>query len=135
MRKLRFVCNEKGRFAHALNRHRRPAPGLQPIGLPALRGAATAVATTAAGALLGLVHAQRTTTEVLAVEALDGLRGIGARHLNETETARAAGVAVGDDAHGLDGAVLSKQLAHFGVGSGERQVANIDLRHAINSYT
>src|SRR5207253_8828195 len=33
--------------------------------------------------------------------------------------------------HRLDGAVLREQLAHLGVSGGKRQVAHIDLRHAI----
>src|SRR5579871_3657629 len=102
----------KGRPPDAPQRgHRRPALRLA-IGLPALRGAAAAVATAAAGTLLRLVHAQRATAEILAVEALDRARRISAGHLHEAEAARAAGVAVGDQAHRLDGAVLREQLAH-----------------------
>src|SRR5262249_10564506 len=72
--------------------------------LPALRGAATPVA--AGAARLSLVHAQWAASELLAIQVLDGARRIGARHLDEPETARPAGVAIGNDAHGLDRAVL-----------------------------
>src|SRR5579862_4898218 len=100
--------------------------------LPALRPAAAAAAVaTAAAALLGLVDPQRPSAQVLAIEVLDGARGIRARHLDEPEATRPAGVAVGDEAYGLDGAVLRKQLADLGVSGGKRQVAHIDLRHAI----
>src|SRR5213082_930297 len=96
--------------------------------LPALRSAAAAVAR---GALLGLIHPQRPPAQLLAVDILDRARGVGARHLNEPEAARPAGVAIGDDAHRLDGAVRREQLADLGVSRGKWQVANIDLRHAI----
>src|ERR1700739_2139337 len=84
-----------------------------------------------AAALLGLVDPQRASTQLLAIQVLDGARRVGARHLDEPEATRPAGVAVGDEAYGLDGAVLSEQLADLGVSGGERQVAHIDLRHAI----
>src|SRR6266550_7162993 len=124
---IRSSHNEKGRSPTPLQA--RTTGPWQPC-LPALRCAA-AVAAAAAGALLGLIHPQRTPAELLAVEILDRARGIGARHLDEPEAARPAGVAIGDDAHRLDGAVLCEQLAHLGVSGGKRQVANIDLRHAI----
>src|SRR5437764_7532822 len=96
--------------------------------LPALRSAAAAVAR---GALLGLIHPQRPPAQLLAVDILDRARGVGARHLDEPETARPAGVALGDDAHRLDRAVLCEQLAHLGVSGGKRQVAHIALRDEI----
>src|SRR5689334_21865313 len=98
--------------------------------LPALRCAAAA-AVTASAALLSLVDAQRATAELLAIEILDGARCVGARHLDEAETARAAGVAIGDDAHRLDGAMLCEQLTDLGVGSRKRQVAHVNSGHAI----
>src|SRR6516162_4112205 len=97
--------------------------------LPALRCAAAAI--TAAAALLGLVDPQRAAAELLAIQILDGARSVGAGHLDEAEAARPAGVAIGDDAHRLDGAVLCEQLTQLGVGGGKRQVAYIDSRHAI----
>src|SRR5439155_23287761 len=124
---IRSSHNEKGRSPTPLQA--RTTGPWQPS-LPALRCAA-AVAAAAAGALLGLIHPQRTPAELLAVEILDRARGIGARHLDEPEAARPAGVAIGDDAHRLDGAVRREQLADLGVSSGKWQVANIDLRHAI----
>src|SRR5262249_44017353 len=47
----------------------------------------------------------------------------------ETEAARAAGVAIGDQAHRFDRAVLREHVSDFTFGSGERQIADIDLRH------
>src|SRR5262249_53099937 len=111
----------------------RPLPSR---GLPALGGAAAAVTATAAAAtttLLSLVDAERATAQVLAIEVLDGARGIRAGHFHEAEAARTTRVPIGDQAHGLHGAVLREQLTHLGIGRGKRQVANIDLRHAINS--
>src|SRR2546429_2332572 len=102
--------------------------------LPALRSAAAAVAAAAvaaAGALLCLVDPQRTPAQLLAIEILNGARCVGARHLHESEAARPACVAVGDDAHRLDGAVLREQLADLTLTGRKRQVSDVDLRHAI----
>jgi hypothetical protein len=65
------------------------------------------------------------TREVDAVEGLDGARGIGARHFHESEAARTAGVAVGDERDLLHGAMLGKQGSKRLIGRRERQVANV----------
>jgi hypothetical protein len=55
----------------------------------------TAAATaTAAGLVLGFVDLERATAEVLAVQRLHGLLGIGRRHFDEAETARTARLAI-----------------------------------------
>src|SRR5215469_7844102 len=58
--------------------------------LPALRGAAAPSA--AAAALLRLVYPQGTSTEVLAIQVLNGPGSIGSRHFNESKAAGPAGV-------------------------------------------
>src|SRR5256886_7404885 len=68
---IRSSHNEKGRSPTPLQA--RTTGPWQPC-LPALRCAA-AVAAAAAGALLGLIHPQRTPAELLAVEILDRARG------------------------------------------------------------
>src|SRR5437660_12143461 len=98
------------------------------LSLPALRSAAAAVAR---AALLGLIHPQRPPAQLLAVDILDRARGVGARHLDEPETARPAAVAIGDDAHRLHGASPLEQRAPPGVCGGKRQGARIALRRAI----
>src|SRR5437660_12026164 len=79
--------------------------------LPARRSAAAAIA--AAGALVCLFDPQRTPAQLLAIEILNGARCVGARHLHESEAARAAADAVGDDMHRLDAAVLRERLADY----------------------
>src|SRR5215813_6542220 len=62
--------------------------------------AAAAAAAAAATVLLrlGLVDRERTTVDLLAVHLLDGVARLGVRReLDETEAARAAGVAIGND--------------------------------------
>src|SRR5690349_4188206 len=100
--------------------------------------AATAAATTtevatrgAALALLGFIDLQRTTTEVFAIERLHGAGGIGIRHFDETETARAAGLAIVHERHLVDGAVGCKEGAHLIFGGRERQISNVKFRHGI----
>src|SRR5579871_895102 len=105
--------------------------------LPAARAAAAATTTTArataaaatAAALLRLVHAQRASAHVLPVEALDRARSVAARHLDEAEAARAAGVAVVDQGDRLDLAMLLEQLANGRFVRRERQVAHVNLGH------
>jgi hypothetical protein len=103
--------------------------------LPALRSAAapSAVpsAAAAAGALLRLIYPQGSPAEVLAIQLLNGLGSVGAGHLNESKAAGPAGVPVGDEAYGLNGAVLREQLTNLTLSGRKRKVSDIDLRHAI----
>ena len=76
----------------------------------------TAAAATAAGAgtILRFIDAEGTTAHVEAVERLHGARGISLRHFDEAEAARPAGLAVGREGNGLDGAVLGEELRTSG---------------------
>jgi len=55
---------------------------------------------------------------------------VGLRHFDEAEPARPPGLTIGRKRHGLDGAVLSEQLAHCIFVGRERQVAHVDLGHS-----
>ena len=93
--------------------------------------AATRTSATAAGAglVLSLVDAQLTTTHVVAVQALDGPGRIGLAHLDEPESAGAAGLTIGRQRHGLDSPVLREQRANVRLAGAERQIAYIDFGH------
>src|SRR5690606_29345916 len=77
-------------------RVRGPLGKQRSAGLPASAAATAAAAWAAPAALafLCFVHAQRTSPHLLAVQRLDGALRVGARHLNETEAARPAGLAI-----------------------------------------
>src|SRR5690606_5075392 len=104
----------------------------------AAAAAAVAAATTAAaaaGLVLRLIHAQRTTAEILAIDGLDRTRGIGAAHLDETGATGAAGLAIVGKGHRLHGAVRCEQRADLVFGSSERQVADINLGHVCELFS
>ena len=87
--------------------------------LPALRTArsttTTATTTAAAGALLSLVHLQRSPVDIVAIQGLHGARSICARHFNEAEAAGPTGVAIIDQRNRLYGTMLFEQRAHRGL--------------------
>jgi hypothetical protein len=91
--------------------------------------AAAAATTAGAGLVLRLIDAQCATAEILAVYSLDGTSGIRLAHLDEAETAWAAGLAVIGEGNRLYGAVCSKQRTDVVFSCGERQVAYINLGH------
>jgi hypothetical protein len=137
------------RISRAVNSEKNPLSRLLPIAItPRTKGeqparprehrlASGALALSSprsrAFAFLGFIHAQRTASQVLAVEALNGTRGISRGHLDESETARLAGIAIGDDSHRLHRSVLGEQLADLSLGSRKRQVSNVDLCHGGSS--
>src|SRR5689334_14499768 len=94
--------------------------------LEAAAAASTEVATRGAAlALLGFIDLQRTTAEILAIERLHGAGGIGIRHFDEAEAARAAGFAIVHQGHLVDGAVGGEEGAHLIFGGSERQISNV----------
>src|SRR5690606_32706867 len=115
------------------DRHRLPATAAAAAATAARTTAEAAAARTSAatiaGLVLGFVDPQGATVHRIAVERLDGARGISLRHFDETETAGAAGLPIGGQRDGLDRAVLREQRTHLGFIGRERQVAYIDLRH------
>src|SRR6188474_711670 len=78
---------------------------------------------------LRLVHLERTTVHLVAVQALDAAGGIGLRHLDEAEATRLTGVTIGDQGDRLDRPVLRKQRPDSRFIGGERQVAYVNLSH------
>ena len=88
----------------------------------------------AAGTILRFVDTQLTATHRETVQRLDGLGGLGLRHLDESKTARAAGLTIGRQRDGLDRTVLREQVAHLGLGRREGQISNIDLHDSISRF-
>src|ERR1700722_9537358 len=105
--------------------------------LPALRTArstTTTATTTAAGAFLSLIHLQRSPVDIVAIQGLHGARSICTRHFYEAEAAGPTGVAIIDQRHRLNGAMLFEQRSHRGLVHREREIANIHFRHVKNTY-
>jgi hypothetical protein len=103
--------NDQGRIAAALIF----AIESEPL-LPALRTARTTTATTtAAGALLRLVHLQRSPVDIVAIQGLHGACSICTGHFYEAETARPTRVAIIDQRHGLNCSMLFEQCANRGL--------------------
>src|SRR3990172_9500465 len=91
-------------------------------------GPLVAVGARATLTVLGLVHLDAPTPEVAPVEGADRVGG-GARfrHLDEGEAPRAAGLAIHDDAHGLDGAVSPEGAPEVCLGTRKGKVSDVDL--------
>jgi hypothetical protein len=96
----------------------------------ATTAAAAAEAATAATALrtfLSLVDAQRATVEVGAVHGRDGsLRLLLGSHGDETEAARATGLAIGHDVRVSDLAGAGESLAQDVRGGVKREIADVE---------
>jgi hypothetical protein len=99
---------------------------------------ATAATTKAAAATTALlltrfVHDQRAAFERVAIERADRiLRGFGAAHRDECETARTTGLAIGHDTRLADLAVSGEQLRKLRVGGPPGQISDVNLgRHQI----
>lgn len=95
--------------------------------LPASRTARSALA------ILGLVHAQRSSAKRLAVEVLNRTRAIRTGHFHKSEASQLAGVTVGDQTDRFHRAVLSEQLADLAFAGREGQVSNKDFHSSSNS--
>src|SRR5271165_1118027 len=96
----------------------RPQFSLDTKRLPALRTArstTTTATTAAAGALLSLIHLQRSPVDIVAIQGLHGARSVCACHFNEAEAAGPTGVAIIDQRNRLNGAMLFEQRAHRGL--------------------
>jgi hypothetical protein len=89
----------------------------------------TTAAAAAAGLVLGFVDSQRATVELLAVDGLNGARGVRLAHLDEAEAAWATGFTISGERNRFHGAVGCKQLADLVFRGGKRQVAYIYLGH------
>jgi hypothetical protein len=88
----------------------------------------TTTATAATGrTILSFIHTQRATAHGIAVQALNGTRCVGIVHFDESEATGTARVAIHDDFHGFDSAMLREEIAHSALISREGKVTNIDL--------
>jgi len=100
--------------------------------------AATETATAAAffaRLRLRLIHAQRATVQLLAVQGVDRRLGLGAvRHLDEAETLGAARHAVGNDARGSNLAVCGKRVPQGLIIRRIGKIANIDVHVSVLLY-
>src|SRR5690348_9763618 len=83
----------------------------------------------AARLVLRFVDLERAAIEVLAVERFLRARGVRARHLDESEAAGTAGVAIGDQRNLLHRAVIREKGSNGIFGGRERQVSNIEFGH------
>src|SRR5688572_21194237 len=67
----------------------------------------------------------------MAIQTLDGAGCIRIGHFNKAETTGLSGVTIGDQADGLNGAVLREQFAYCCFIGRERQIANINFTHRL----
>lgn len=93
--------------------------------------ATAATCTTARAAALlfaGFVHDQRSAFERRGVESANGILGmLIRRHCHETETARAAGFAIVDDARLDHFAVNGKHVVELCIGGAPGEITDVDL--------
>ncbi len=99
----------------------------------AAAAAAETTTTTAAAAALfarpGFIDGQGTPTEVSAVQGADRRSSSVIVHLDEAETARPTGLAIGHHVHAMDFPVRGKVIANFFFGGREGQVPDVDADH------
>ena len=90
-------------------------------------GTTATISATAAGTLtlLRLVHLQRPTTKIDAIQSLHRARRIGVRHFNEPEATRTAGVAIRDQRNFLDRTMLREKFVDGLIRGREGEVSNI----------
>src|SRR5690606_31095828 len=95
----------------------------------ALAAATTSVSASSATALTGpgFVDGERPAFDVAPVELIDGAAAVVVAHLDETEAAGTAGVAIGDHGGGLNGAVLAEQRLEGSRVVRVRQIAYVDV--------
>jgi hypothetical protein len=95
--------------------------------------AATETTTTTAAAALfagsGFVDGQRTATEVVTVERLNGGASFIVIHLDESEAAGTTGLSIGHEMDAMHGAVRGEQLREVVLGGRERKVPDVDADH------
>ena len=73
--------------------------------------AATAARAAAFGTRTGFIHVNGASTQLSSIQSRDcGLRFIGVRHFDESESARLTGLPVIDDGNAIDCPILCKQV-------------------------
>jgi len=121
------LCRGSGAsgFRRALVRSQDPGGAGHFMLLVAVAAAAAAAASLA---ILGLVHLDRATPEVTAIEGSNRIRCSACfLHLDESEAARAAGLPIHDDAHGVDGAVSAEGVLEIRLRGREGEVSDVNL--------
>ena len=91
----------------------------------------TAAAASAAAFILGsgFVDDEGAAIELLTIQSLDGSGCVLAlRHRHETKTARAAGIAIGDDSDFFHFAVLGEEVSERSLRGGKVQITHVDLQ-------
>ena len=88
---------------------------------------AATITATAAGTLtlLRLVHLQRPTVEISAIQSLHGTRCIGVRHFDEPEAARTTRVPIRNQRNFLDRTMLREKFVDGLIRGREGEVSNI----------
>src|SRR5882762_808948 len=113
MHRLKAPTNDRGRISAApiiTQSKKTPLPALRTA-----RSTTTTTTATATGALLGLVHLQRSPVDIVAIQGLHGARSVCACHLNEAETTGPTGVAIIDQRNRLHCAMLFEQRTNRGL--------------------
>jgi len=124
------LCRGSGAsgFRRALVRFQDPGGAGHFMLLVAVAAAAAAAAAAASLAILGFVHLDRATPEVTAIEGSNRIRCSACfLHLDESEAARAAGLPIHDDAHGVDGAVSAEGVLEIRLRGREGEVSDVNL--------
>lgn len=99
--------------------------------VPAVAATAAIPAATAAIAILGLVHANGATIQILAIGGADHVRNVLDLDLHEAEAARAARIAIGDHAGALHIAVVREEARQLIVANAPGQVPDKQLPDAV----
>jgi len=74
------------------------------------------------------IHINCASTELCAIEPCDSFFSLfGVRHFNECESARAAGITVGENAYSIHLAVGFESLAQFVLGGVEAEITHEDI--------
>src|SRR5437763_8457238 len=102
-----------------------PAARTATAAATATEAATAAAAATAGAGALGLLDLDGAAVQARAVELADRRLGfLVRRHLDETEAAGAAGIAIGDDARGLDVAARGERFPQTIGGCGEGEASD-----------
>src|SRR5262249_3751125 len=77
------------------------------------------------------IDLQPTSVDLFVVQRIDRLVRRRVFHFDETEAARTAGIAIGDDRGRTNVAVGREQLLEVTIRGAPRQISNVDLLHSI----
>ena len=89
----------------------------------------TAAATATAFTLAGFIDTQLAATHVVTIQTGNGVLRIRFRHFHKAEAAETTGLAIVDQAHGVDGPMLREQLTNRRFIGGIRQITYVNPGH------